>query len=39
LIPELNLGVVVLTDAEGEGAHQANAYTIVDRSLGAAGVD
>jgi CubicO group peptidase (beta-lactamase class C family) len=36
LLPELNLGVVVLTNAEEEGAHAAIAYTILDRYLGAA---
>jgi CubicO group peptidase (beta-lactamase class C family) len=39
LIPELNLGVVVLTNAEEEGAHEAIAYSIVDQYLGAASVD
>jgi CubicO group peptidase (beta-lactamase class C family) len=35
LIPELNLGVVVLTNQEASGAHAAIAYSIVDRYLGA----
>jgi CubicO group peptidase (beta-lactamase class C family) len=39
LVPELNLGVVVLTNAEQEGAHQAIAYSIVDQYLGVAPVD
>lgn len=36
LIPDLNLGVVVLTNAEEPGAHAAVAYSIVDGYLGVA---
>jgi CubicO group peptidase (beta-lactamase class C family) len=39
LIPELNLGVVVLTNQEENGAHGAIANTVVDHYLGAAAVD
>ena len=35
LIPELNLGIVVLTNGEEEGAHAAVAFTVVDQYLGA----
>lgn len=39
LIPELNLGVVVLTNQEAEGAHAAIAYSVLDAYLGAPAVD
>jgi CubicO group peptidase (beta-lactamase class C family) len=39
LIPELGLGVVVLTNQEAEAAHAAIAYTIVDHYLGAPEID
>jgi hypothetical protein len=39
LIPDLNLGVVVLTNAEESGAHAAIAYSVVDRYLGAPATD
>ena len=39
LLPDLNLGVVVLTNAEEEGAHGAIAFTVVDQYLGANGTD
>jgi CubicO group peptidase (beta-lactamase class C family) len=39
LIPELNLGVVVLTNQEENGAHGAIADTVVDRYLDAPAVD
>jgi CubicO group peptidase (beta-lactamase class C family) len=39
LIPELNLGVVVLTNQEATGAHAAIAFTVVDHYLGAPAVD
>jgi CubicO group peptidase (beta-lactamase class C family) len=39
LIPELNLGVVVLTNQEETGAHTALAYTVVDHYLGAPATD
>jgi hypothetical protein len=39
LIPDLQLGVVVLTNQEAAAAHAAIAYTIVDHFLGAPGVD
>ena len=39
LIPELNLGVVVLTNQEETGAHTAIAYTVIDHYLGAPSTD
>lgn len=39
LIPELNFGVVVLTNQEESAAHAAIAYTVVDHYLGAKPVD
>ena len=39
LIPDLNLGIVVLTNAEEEGAHGAIALTIADQYLGAPATD
>ncbi len=39
LIPELQLGVVVLTNQEATAAHAAIAYTIVDHYLGAPETD
>ncbi len=39
LIPELGLGVIVLTNQEESGAHAAIAYTVVDHYLGAPPVD
>ncbi len=39
LIPELGLGVVVLTNQEADAAHAAIAYTIVDHYLGAPEID
>ncbi|HEY1338765.1 MAG TPA: serine hydrolase [Bryobacteraceae bacterium] len=39
LIPELRLGVVVLTNAEEEGAHTAIALTVADHYLGAPATD
>jgi hypothetical protein len=39
LIPELNLGVVVLTNQEEVGAHTSIAYTVVDHYLGAPATD
>jgi CubicO group peptidase (beta-lactamase class C family) len=39
LIPDLNLGIVVLTNAEESGAHAAIAYSVVDRYLGAPATD
>jgi CubicO group peptidase (beta-lactamase class C family) len=35
LIPDLNLGIVVLTNQEEPGAHAAIAYTVLDHYLGA----
>jgi len=39
LIPDLNLGVVVLTNQEEDGAHAAIARTVVDQYLGAPATD
>jgi CubicO group peptidase (beta-lactamase class C family) len=39
LIPELKLGVVVLTNAEEDAAHEAIAFSIVDQYLGAPETD
>lgn len=39
LIPDLNLGVVVLTNQEESGAHAAIAYSVVDQYLGAPRTD
>jgi CubicO group peptidase (beta-lactamase class C family) len=39
LIPEIGLGVVVLTNQEAEGAHAAIAYTVVDHYLNAPQAD
>jgi hypothetical protein len=39
LIPELNLGVVVLTNQEEVGAHTSIAYAVVDHYLGAPATD
>ena len=39
LIPDLNLGVVVLTNQEEPGAHNAVAYTVLDHYMGAPAVD
>jgi CubicO group peptidase (beta-lactamase class C family) len=39
LIPDLNLGIVVLTNQEEDGAHAAIARTVVDRYLGAPATD
>ncbi len=39
LIPDLNLGIVVLTNGEEEGAHAAVAFTVVDQYLGAPETD
>jgi CubicO group peptidase (beta-lactamase class C family) len=39
LLPDLNLGIVVLTNAEEEGAHGAIAFTVVDQYLQAPATD
>ncbi|MGA9626641.1 MAG: serine hydrolase [Bryobacteraceae bacterium] len=39
MVPDLKLGVVVLTNQEAEGAFQAVTYTILDRYLGAPETD
>ena len=39
LIPELGLGVVVLTNQEADPAHAAIAYTVVDHYLGVPEID
>lgn len=39
LVPDLNLGVVVLTNQEENAAHAAIANTVLDHYLGAAAVD
>ncbi len=39
MLPELNLGVVVLTNQEETGAHAAITWTVLDRYLGAPPVD
>ncbi len=39
LVPDLKLGVVILTNAEEEGAHSAIGWTVIDRYLGAPETD
>jgi len=39
MVPDLKLGIVVLTNQEEEGAHSAIAWTIVDHYLGAPPTD
>jgi CubicO group peptidase (beta-lactamase class C family) len=39
MVPDLNLGIVVLTNQEEEGAHSAIAWTVVDHYLGAPATD
>src|SRR6185369_4379650 len=39
MVPELKLGVVVLTNQEEAGAHQSIAWTVVDHYLGAPATD
>ncbi len=39
MVPDLKLGIVVLTNQEEEGAHSAIAWTIVDHYLGAPATD
>jgi CubicO group peptidase (beta-lactamase class C family) len=39
MVPELKLGIVVLTNQEADGAFQAVTYTILDRYLGAPETD
>ncbi len=39
LVPDLKLGIVVLTNQEEEGAHSAIAWSIVDHYLGAPATD
>jgi len=39
LIPDLKLGIIVLTNAEADGAHTAIAWSVADRYLGAPQTD
>jgi CubicO group peptidase (beta-lactamase class C family) len=39
LVPDLQLGVVILTNAEEEGAHSAIGWTVIDHYLGAPATD
>ncbi|HWC98222.1 MAG TPA: serine hydrolase, partial [Candidatus Sulfopaludibacter sp.] len=39
MVPDLNLGVIILTNQEEEGAHSAIAWSIVDHYLGAPATD
>ena len=39
LVPDLKLGIVVLTNQEEEGAHAAIAWSVVDRYMGAPATD
>jgi len=39
MVPDLNLGIVVLTNGEEEGAHSAIAWSTVDHYLGAPATD
>jgi CubicO group peptidase (beta-lactamase class C family) len=39
MVPDLNLGVVILTNQEAEEAHTAIAYTVLDHYLGAPETD
>ncbi len=39
MLPELNLGIIVLTNQQAEEAHEAITYTIIDGYLGIRGVD
>lgn len=39
MLPELNLGIIVLTNQQFDEAHEAITYTIIDGYLGVEGVD